>query len=83
MTPSHRPPSGQASAVPPQTGPRAVQDQIRRLREEGGTYRSIAAAAMAPGTVHDLASGRRLITAVMGDTSTKERANSSRALLGR
>jgi hypothetical protein len=60
MTSSHRPPSGQAPAVLPHTGPGAVQDQIRRLREDGGTYRSIAAAAnMAPGTVHDLASGRR------------------------
>ena len=44
MTSSHRPQSGQAPAVPARTGPGAVQDQIRRLREEGGTYRSIAAA---------------------------------------
>jgi hypothetical protein len=37
-----------------------VRDQIRRLRAQGGTYRSIAAAAgLAPATVQDLASGRR------------------------
>ena len=36
------------------------RDQVRRLRAEGGTYRSIAAAAgLAPATVHDLATGRR------------------------
>lgn len=45
MTTSHRPPSGQGSAVPAQTGRGAAREQIRRLREEGGTYRSIAAAA--------------------------------------
>jgi transcriptional regulator with XRE-family HTH domain len=40
-----------------------VRGQIRRLRAEGGTYRSIAAAAgLAPATVHDLASGRRAPT---------------------
>jgi transcriptional regulator with XRE-family HTH domain len=32
---------------------------VRRLRREGGTYRSIAAAAgLSPSTVHDLATGR-------------------------
>lgn len=37
-----------------------IQDQVRRLREQGGTYRSIAdAAGLAPTTVYDLASGRR------------------------
>jgi plasmid maintenance system antidote protein VapI len=42
------------------SGPEAPRDQIRRLRREGGTYRSIAAAAgLAPTTVHDLATGRR------------------------
>ena len=42
------------------SGPEAPRDQIRRLRREGGTYRSIAAAAgLAPATVHDLATGRR------------------------
>ena len=40
-----------------------VRGQIRRLRGQGGTYRSIAAAAgLAPATVHDLASGRRAPT---------------------
>jgi plasmid maintenance system antidote protein VapI len=42
------------------SGPEAPRDQIRRLRREGGTYRSIASAAgLAPATVHDLANGRR------------------------
>jgi transcriptional regulator with XRE-family HTH domain len=42
------------------SGPEAPRDQIRRLRREGGTYRSIASAAgLAPTTVHDLATGRR------------------------
>ena len=37
-----------------------VRGQIRRLRAQGGTYRSIAAAVgLAPATVHDLAAGRR------------------------
>jgi plasmid maintenance system antidote protein VapI len=57
-----RPPEDQAPAAPghPADAPGEVQDQIRRLRQEGGTYRSIAAAAgLAPGTVHDLATGRR------------------------
>jgi transcriptional regulator with XRE-family HTH domain len=41
-------------------GPEAPRDQIRRLRREGGTFRSIAAAAgLAPATIHDLATGRR------------------------
>ena len=40
-----------------------ARDQIRRLRAQGGTYRSIAAAAgLAPATVHDLASGRQTPT---------------------
>ena len=40
--------------------PEAPRDRIRRLRAEGGTYRSIAAAAgLAPATVHDLVTGRR------------------------
>ena len=44
----------------PSHDPERPRDQIRRLRAEGGTYRSIAAAAgLAPATVHDLASGRR------------------------
>jgi len=43
--------------------PGDLGDQVRRLRAEGGTYRSIAAAAgLAPATVHDLAAGRRRAT---------------------
>jgi plasmid maintenance system antidote protein VapI len=62
--------SPQPSERTPHTGPArpaASQDQdretIRRLRAQGGTYRSIAGAAgLAPATVHDLASGRRAPT---------------------
>ncbi len=44
-------------------GPGDLGEQVRRLRAEGGTYRSIAAAAgLAPATVHDLAAGRRRAT---------------------
>jgi hypothetical protein len=39
-----------------------VRDQIRRLRAQGGTYRSITAAGLAPATVHDLTTGRRART---------------------
>jgi transcriptional regulator with XRE-family HTH domain len=62
MSTSPRPPGGQAAAASGQPGaaPGTVGDQLRRLRDGGGTYRSIAAAAgLAPTTVHDLASGRR------------------------
>jgi plasmid maintenance system antidote protein VapI len=46
--------------VAPAPGRAEIRDQLRQLRQEGGTYRSIAAAAgLAPGTVHDLATGRR------------------------
>ena len=38
----------------------AARDHVTRLRQDGGTYRSIAAAAaLSPATVHGLASGRR------------------------
>jgi hypothetical protein len=44
---------------PQQPGPSPAQEQVRRLRECGGTYRSIAAAAgLAPATIYYLASGR-------------------------
>jgi transcriptional regulator with XRE-family HTH domain len=60
MTDTPRPAHGQAPADP---GPGDVKDQLRRLRAEGGTYRSIAAAAgLAPATVHDLAAGCRTPT---------------------
>ena len=57
MSDSPRPAAGHAPGRP---GPGEIRDQLRRLRAEGGTYRSIAAAAgLAPATVHDLATGRR------------------------
>ena len=62
MSTSPRPRASQAAPAPgqPAAAPTAVRDQIRRLQHDGGTYRAIAAAAgLAPGTVHDLASGRR------------------------
>jgi DNA-binding transcriptional regulator YdaS (Cro superfamily) len=50
----------QPAQTPPAGTPGDLPGQVRRLRAEGGTYRSIAAAAgLAPGTVHDLATGRR------------------------
>ena len=55
-------PPAQITADPqePANGPGAVGDHARRLREDGGTYRGIAAAAgLAPTTVHNLVSGRR------------------------
>ena len=40
--------------------PDVLRDHLNELRQHGGTYRSIAAAAaVAPTTVHDLAVGRR------------------------
>jgi transcriptional regulator with XRE-family HTH domain len=49
-----------AAPTPSSAAPRELQDRLHRLRAEGGTYRSIAAAAgLAPATVHDLATGRR------------------------
>jgi transcriptional regulator with XRE-family HTH domain len=49
-----------AAAAIAANGSGELHEQVRRLRAEGGTYRSIAAAAgLAPGTVHDLAAGRR------------------------
>jgi plasmid maintenance system antidote protein VapI len=71
MTSSPQPPDNPqtpAGQVPPATarsapGPAELWDQVRRLRAEGGTYRTIAAAAgLAPATVHDLATGRRNAT---------------------
>ena len=47
----------------PSSGAEATRDQIRRLRREGATIRSIAAAAgLAPTTVHDIAAGRQAPT---------------------
>jgi plasmid maintenance system antidote protein VapI len=40
-----------------------AQDRVRQLLQDGGTYRTIAAAAgLAPSTIHDLATGRRELT---------------------
>ncbi len=44
----------------PATGPASARAHVRRLRQDGRTYRGIAAAAgLAPATVTDLARGRR------------------------
>ena len=62
MTASFRRSASQAVTSPgtPDAASSVVLDQVRRLREQGGTYRAIAAAAgLATTTVHDLASGRR------------------------
>jgi hypothetical protein len=41
------------------TSPDAARDHVRRLRQDGGTYRGIAVlAGLAPATVHNLISGR-------------------------
>jgi transcriptional regulator with XRE-family HTH domain len=57
MTPSPRP----ADCQPADHDD--ARETIRRLRQQGGTYRSIAGAAgLAPATVHGLASGRRAPT---------------------
>ena len=60
---SINPPAG---PVPSQAGPpypatgRPARAHVRRLRQDGGTYRGIAAAAgLAPATVSDLDRGRR------------------------
>jgi hypothetical protein len=48
---------------PPAPGPGTARDHVRRLRQGGGTYRGIAAAAgIAPTTVHDLVSGHHRTT---------------------
>ena len=50
-------------ADPQQPSHSLAQEHVRRLRETGGTYRSIAAAAgLAPATVYYLATGRRPAT---------------------
>jgi transcriptional regulator with XRE-family HTH domain len=55
--PGPLPPATAAYPAATSGGPR---DRVSSLREAGGTYRSIAAAAgLAPATVHDLATGRR------------------------
>jgi plasmid maintenance system antidote protein VapI len=63
-TPTPTPP-GQLTPdpQPPAPGPGTARDHVRRLRQGGGTYRGIAAAAgLAPTTVHDLVSGHHRTT---------------------
>jgi plasmid maintenance system antidote protein VapI len=71
--------TGQAS-----TEPSTVRDHVTRLRQSGGSYRAIAAAAgVGPMTVHDIAAGRRPATpgtaaallAVTGDTLPRGRVD--------
>jgi plasmid maintenance system antidote protein VapI len=58
MTAPAIPPAGQNPAIPGQH--QAARDHVILLRQEGGTYRSIAAAAaLAPNTVRALATGQR------------------------
>jgi hypothetical protein len=58
MTAPAVPPTGRDPASPGQR--EAARDHLIRLRQDGGTYRSIAAAAaLSPATVRGLASGRR------------------------
>ena len=62
MNPRPHLPIGSAAATSsdPAAVPDDVRDQIRRLQDDGGSYRAIAAAAgLAPATVHGLRSGRR------------------------
>jgi hypothetical protein len=65
-------------------------DQLRRLRDEGGSYRSIAAASgLAPSTVHGLAAGRlqptphttRALAKVSGKTLPRARVDAGGARL--
>ena len=58
MTTPAVPPTGRNPASPGQH--EAARDHVTQLRQDGGTYRSIAAAAaLSPGAVYGLASGRR------------------------
>jgi hypothetical protein len=52
----------------PAAGPGSARDHVRRLRQDGGTYRGIAAAGPASATGYDLVSGRRRTT--RGTTAT-------------
>jgi transcriptional regulator with XRE-family HTH domain len=86
------PAAGQAVAASSDPGavPGDVRDQIRRLQHDGGTYRTIAAAAgLAPATIHGLASGRRqptpttarALSKVTSDTLRRARLDSGGARL--
>ena len=59
---SINPPAGPlpGQAGPPYPAPGSARAHVRRLRQDGGTYRGVAAAAgLAPATVSDLDRGRR------------------------
>ena len=76
INPGPGPVPSQADPPYPVTGPGPARAYVRRLREEGGTYRAIATAAcLDRATVSDLARGRRwptrgTTTAVLAVTST-------------
>ena len=81
---SINPPAGPVPAQPgppyPAAGPGPARAHVRRLRQDGRTYRAIAAAAgLDRATVSDLARGRRrpnrgTTTAVLAVTSQPSRA---------
>jgi hypothetical protein len=88
MTP--QPYRATANLDQPDAGPSSVRDHLNQLRQHGGTYRTIAAAAaVAPTTVHDLAIGRRAGTgsiarallAVTSDTLSRGRLDAGGARL--
>jgi transcriptional regulator with XRE-family HTH domain len=72
------------------SGDGCASEQLRRLRNEGGSYRSIAAASgLAPSTVHGLATGRlqptphttRALAKVSGKTLPRARVDAGGARL--
>ncbi len=72
------------------SGGDSVSEQLRRLRDKGGSYRSIAAASgLAPSTVHGLAAGRhqstphtaRALAKVSGKTLPRARVDAGGARL--
>ena len=91
MDSRHLPTAGQAVTASSDPGavPGDVRDQIRRLQNDGGTYRAIAAASgLAPATIHDLASGRqptpttaRALSKVTSDTLRRARLDAGGARL--
>ena len=59
INPAAGPVPSQAGPPYPAHGPDRARAHVRRLRQDGGTYRAAAAAGQAPATVSDLARGRR------------------------
>jgi plasmid maintenance system antidote protein VapI len=81
MTPCRLSAAGQTTATSSDPGavPGDVRNQIRRLQNDGGTYRTIAAAAgLAPATVHGLATGRRQPTPTTARALSKVTSNTLR-----